>query len=134
MDKFTARREIEDTAMLLKKIMGVKTLLFRPPNGFLYNGLADYALKQKDVVVTWSLDAGDWHKRGVSVERLVSCVVERAKPGDIILMHDGGGDRSKTVQALPEIIDKLTQRGYQFVTVPEMLQIKDNELTKKPMV
>jgi chitin deacetylase len=48
-------------------------------------------------------------------------------------MHDGG-DRSKSVQALPQMIDQLTQRGYQFVTVPEMLQIKDQELTKKAMV
>lgn len=134
MDEFTARREIEDTDRILKKITGVKTFLFRPPNGFLYNGLADYALKQKDVVVIWSVDAGDWHNHGVSVERLVSCVVERVKPGDIILMHDGGGDRSKTVQALPKIIDQLAQRGYQFVTVPEILQLKDQELTKKPMV
>jgi len=133
MDEFTAKREIEDTAMLLKKTTGVKTNLFRPPNGFLYNGLADYALKHKEVVVTWSVDSGDWHKRGVSVERLVNYVVEQAKPGAIILMHDGGGDRTKTVQALPKIIERLTQRGYKFVTVPEMLQMKDQELTKKPI-
>jgi len=132
MDEFTAMREIEDTAMLLQKTTGVKTELFRPPNGFLYNGLADYALQRKDVVVTWSVDSGDWHKSGLSVEWLVKRVVEKAKPGAIILMHDGGGDRSKTVQALPKIISQLMQRGYTFVTVPEMLQIKDKELTKKP--
>ncbi len=132
MDEFTAMREIEDTAILLKTTIGVKTDLFRPPNGFLYNGLADYALQRKDVVVTWSVDSGDWHKSGLSVEGLIKRVVEKAKPGAIILMHDGGGDRSKTVQALPEIIKQLTQRGYTFVTVPEMLQMKDKELTKKP--
>ena len=131
MDEFTAMREIEDTASLITATTGVKTHLFRPPNGFLYNGLADYALKQKYVVVAWSIDSGDWHKHGVSAERLVKRVVEKAKPGAIILMHDGGGDRSKTVQALPQIIDQLTQRGYQFVTIPEMLQMKDKEFTKK---
>jgi chitin deacetylase len=46
-------------------------------------------------------------------------------------MHDGGGDRSKTVQALPQIIDQLTQHGYHFVTIPEMLQMKDKEFAKK---
>ncbi|HEY9612173.1 polysaccharide deacetylase family protein [Allocoleopsis sp.] len=132
MDEFTAMREIEDTAMLLQKTTGVKTELFRPPNGFLYNGLADYALKHKDVVVTWSVDSGDWQKGSLSVEWLVKRVVEKAKPGAIILMHDGGGDRSRTVKALPKIISQLMQRGYTFVTVPEMLQIKDKELTKKP--
>lgn len=71
--------------------------MVRPPNGFLYNGFADYALKHKEVVVTWSVDSGDWQKGGLSVEWLVKRVVEKAKPGAIILMHDGGGDRSKTV-------------------------------------
>lgn len=75
------------------------------------------------MVASWPVDAGDWHKRGVSIERLVSCVVERAKPGHIIFRHDGGSDRSKTVQTLPEMIDQLTQIGYEFVTVPDMLHI-----------
>ncbi|HEY9673632.1 MAG TPA: polysaccharide deacetylase family protein [Waterburya sp.] len=131
MDEFTAMREIEDTASLITATTGVKTHLFRPPNGFLYNGLADYALKQKYVVVAWSIDSGDWHKHGLSAEGLVKRVVGKARPGAIILMHDGGGDRSKTVQALPQIIDQLTQHGYHFVTIPEMLQMKDKEFAKK---
>jgi peptidoglycan/xylan/chitin deacetylase (PgdA/CDA1 family) len=132
MSEFTATREIEDTAMLLQEVTGVKTYLFRPPHGFLYNGLADYALNHKQVVVTWSIDSGDWHKHGISVEGLVNRVVENAKPGAIVLLHDGGGDRSKTVQALPQMIDQLRKRGYDFVTVPELLQMKDREFAQKP--
>jgi chitin deacetylase len=45
-------------------------------------------------------------------------------PGAIVLLHDGGGDRSHTVQALPKIIAALRQRGYRFLTVPELLGIK----------
>jgi hypothetical protein len=48
---FAAAREIEDTTSLLYETTDPKTTLLRPPNGFLNNGLADYALKQKDVVV-----------------------------------------------------------------------------------
>jgi chitin deacetylase len=105
------------------EVTGVKTSLFRPPNGFLNNGLVDYALKRKDSVVLWSVDSGDWRGSRVTVEALVNRVVEGVKPGGIVLMHDGGGDRSRTVQALPKIIDELTQRGYEFVSVPELLQM-----------
>lgn len=120
---FAAAREIEDTASLLYETTGPKTTLFRPPNGFLNNGLADYALKQKDVVVLWSIDSGDWRKRGVSVEALINHVLKNAKPGAIVLMHDGGCDRSLTMQALPKIIDGLEERGYKFLAVPELLQM-----------
>ncbi|NET48491.1 MAG: polysaccharide deacetylase family protein, partial [Merismopedia sp. SIO2A8] len=48
---------------------------------------------------------------------------KQAQSGGIILLHDGGGDRSKTVRALPTMITELKQRGYKFVTVPELLEI-----------
>lgn len=56
------------------------------------------------------------------------------KPGGIILMHDGGGDRSRTVQALSKIIEELTNRGYKFVSVPELLQIQELDSKAKPTV
>ena len=74
------------------------------------------------MVVLWSINSGDWRRHGVSVEQLINKVVATAKPGAIVLMHDGGGERSRTVQALPKIIDELTAGGYEFVTVPELLE------------
>lgn len=127
MMEFTAAREIDDTARLLYKTTGVLTSLFRPPNGFLNNGLANYALKQKDVVVLWSVDSHDWLGSRISVEQLVNNIVNKVTPGGIVLMHDGGGDRSRTVQALPTIIKELTQQGYKFVTVPELLETQGSE-------
>lgn len=123
MTEFTATREIEDTAMLMYETTGVKTSLFRPPNGFLNNGLADYARKRKDAVVLWTVDSGDWRGSRVSAEDMIKQVVEKATPGGIVLMHDAGGDRSRTVRALPKIIEELTLRGYKFVTVPELLEM-----------
>ncbi len=123
MNDFTATHEIEDTATLIYETTGVKTSLFRPPNGFLYNGLVDYAQKRKDAVILWSVDSDDWRGQKVSVDHIVDKVLDNVQPGTIILMHDGGGDRSHTVQALPKIIEEITQRGYEFVTVPELLQI-----------
>ena len=49
-------------------------------------------------------------------------VLSSTHNGSIILMHDGGGDRSETVAALPTIITTLEQRGFQFVTIPHMIQ------------
>jgi peptidoglycan/xylan/chitin deacetylase (PgdA/CDA1 family) len=125
MNQFTAIREVEDTSALIYKTTGVKTSLFRPPNGFLNNGLAAYARRLQDAVVLWSVDSGDWRGHRVSVRGLVNQVIEKARPGGIVLMHDGGGDRSKTVEALPKIIEELAQRGYKFVTVPELLRMQN---------
>jgi len=128
MDATTAAREIESTAEIIYKTTGVKTSLFRPPGGFLNNGPAGYAKQHKYAVMIWSADSRDWFYRLASPSILVRNVLKEAKPGGIVLMHDGGGDRSKTVKALPEIIDGFRQRGYKFVTVPELLELKDKEL------
>ena len=48
-----------------------------------------------------------------------------AQPGGIVLMHDGGGDRSHTVKALPEIINRFRKQGYSFVTVPQLLEMQE---------
>lgn len=123
MDTATAKSEIERTNELIYKTTGVKTSLFRPPGGVLNNGLAAYAKSQKDAVIMWSQTSADTDPRAKS-QVFVKNVLRDAKPGSIVLMHDGGGDRQRTVQALPEIISKLKQQGYRFVTVPELLEMQ----------
>lgn len=125
MDEATAKSEIERTSDLIYKTTGVKTQLFRPPGGVLNNGLATYAKSQKNAVIMWSLTSADTDPRA-KAEVFVKNVVKGAKPGYIVLMHDGGGDRRRTVQALPQIISGLKQQGYKFVTVPELLEMKLN--------
>ncbi|WP_414753136.1 polysaccharide deacetylase family protein [Anabaena sp. CCY 9910] len=123
MNEATAKSEIERTSDLIYKTTGVKTHLFRPPGGVLNNGLAAYAKSQKNAVVMWSLTSADTDPRA-KPEVFVKNVVKGAKPGYIVLMHDGGGDRQRTVKALPQIISGLKQQGYKFVTVPELLEMK----------
>ncbi len=120
MSQSVAAEEIEDTAALIYQITGVKTSLFRPPGGMLNNGLAAYARQQNYTVVMWSADANDYR---ASVEAIATNVLRQVKSGAIVLLHDGGGDRGNTVEALPTIIETLKMQGYQFVTVPELLQI-----------
>ncbi|WP_313888527.1 polysaccharide deacetylase family protein [Nostoc spongiaeforme] len=121
MDAATAKKEIDRTSDLIYKTTGVKTTLFRPPGGFLNNGLAAYAKSQKYSVVMWSLTSADTDPRA-KPQAFVKNVLKGAKPGAIVLMHDGGGDRHRTLEALPQIITGLKQQGYRFVTIPELLQ------------
>ena len=127
MDKATAASEINRTADIIYKTTGAKTTLFRPPGGFLKNGLADYAKSQKYAVMMWSEESGDAERHSPQVPGMVKNVLKSAKPGAIVLMHDGGGNRSRTVKALPQIIDSLKAQGYRFVTIPELLEIQAQE-------
>jgi peptidoglycan-N-acetylglucosamine deacetylase len=125
MSPQVAANEIERTTDLIYKTTGVKTTMFRPPGGIMHNGVADYARNRKYGIILWSSDSNDYSRP--PVPRLISNVMREAKPGGIVLMHDGGGNRSNTVAALPEIISTFRKQGYKFVTVPELLEIQDKE-------
>jgi peptidoglycan/xylan/chitin deacetylase (PgdA/CDA1 family) len=71
------------------------------------------------LMVLWSADTQDYLQPGVAT--IVQRALEGAQPGAILLMHDGGGNRSQTIAALPAIITGLRARGYRLVTVPELL-------------
>jgi peptidoglycan/xylan/chitin deacetylase (PgdA/CDA1 family) len=93
--------------------------LFRPPYGS-YNAATMRELRALHLLmVLWSVDTEDYLQPAVT--RIVERAVAGAQPGGIVLMHDGGGDRSQTVAALPTIIKQLRARGYSLVTVPELL-------------
>jgi peptidoglycan-N-acetylglucosamine deacetylase len=93
--------------------------LFRPPYG-LWNSTTLALLHQyRMLMVLWTVDTSDYRRPGI--QAIVDSVVSGARPGAIILMHDGGGDRAQTAAALPRIIATLRARGYRFVTVPKLL-------------
>ncbi len=115
--------EVTRTDALFQSVYGGPTALFRPPFGNLDNGVATQALAQHDAVIMWSVDPKDWNTPGTS--SIVNTVINGATPGGIVLLHDGGGDRSQTIAALPQIITTLRSRGYRFVTVPELLAARD---------
>ncbi|WP_040957646.1 polysaccharide deacetylase family protein [Planktothrix agardhii] len=119
-----AAEEIESNNKLIEEVTGVESPLFRPPGGVLDNGLLDYAFKQNHVNILWSVDSQDWK---ASSDKIIDNVLKQAKSGGIILMHDGGGNRSATIKALPIVIKKLKEQGYTFVTVPELLKLADQK-------
>ncbi|XZN92047.1 MAG: polysaccharide deacetylase family protein [Microcoleus sp.] len=126
MDAATAADEIDRTAKLIYETTGVKTTYFRPPGGVLNNGLAKYAKEHNYSVVMWSVTSADTDPRA-QPEAFVENVLKGAKPGAIVLMHDGGGDRSRTIKALPDMIAGLKKQGYRFVTIPELLEMPEQQ-------
>ena len=127
----TTLKRIEDemhkTNDIIYSITGFKPILFRPVGGLYTDGMIDVAVKNGYTVVMWSWhqDTEDWKDPGVS--KIVNKVLTGTKPGDVILFHDGGSDRTQTVEALKEILPVLKEQGYQFVTISEMLKIKQDK-------
>ncbi len=68
----------------------------------------------------WTKDSEDWRRPGA--EAIVRNCTASNHPGDIILLHDGGGDRTQDIEALPQIIANLKAKGYRFVTLTELLK------------
>jgi peptidoglycan-N-acetylglucosamine deacetylase len=66
----------------------------------------------------WNLDTNDW--RPISAEEIAQRIVEKVRPGFIVQMHDGGGDRRRTAEALRLALPALVDRGYAFVTLDEI--------------
>lgn len=92
--------------------------VMRAPGGNFFGDLVWTLQPYITAEVGWNVDTEDWRRPGVDaiVER-----IESAQPGDVILMHDGGGDRSQTVEALRQALPVLKEKGYRFVTVDELL-------------
>lgn len=123
--------ELNATQRLFEALTGHSMRLFRAP----YFGDAEpttadelvpieIAQKMGYLSVGLHVDAEDWQRPGVDaiVDNVLNAIntknVERK--GQVVLLHDGGGERSQTIAALPRIIDSLRAQGYQFVTVSEL--------------
>lgn len=94
-------------------------VLMRPPYGSFDQSTLQVLRAERMLMVLWSADTSDYIRPGVS--KIIYTAVSGAQPGAIILMHDGGGDRSETVAALPRIIVRLRQRGFRLVTVSQLI-------------
>ncbi|MFI5042745.1 MAG: polysaccharide deacetylase family protein, partial [Acidimicrobiales bacterium] len=68
-------------------------------------------------VVVWDMDPQDWRLPGAT--SIAGDVISYARPGSMVLLHDGGGDRSQTVAALEQIVPTLTRLGYTFAAIPD---------------
>jgi peptidoglycan-N-acetylglucosamine deacetylase len=106
--------QLSTTSTAIQQATGISPTLFRPPYGALNAMVTRTAAQLGLSPVLWNIDTLDWTRPGVNA--IVSSVLDHAVNGSIVLMHDGGGDRSETIQALPQIISGLRARGFAFVT------------------
>ncbi len=111
--------DLATTSGLIRAATHFQPCLFRPPGGALDSAVLVAAGEAGMRTVTWDVDPADWTNPGSGA--VYSRVVGAVQPGSIVLMHDGGGNRSGTLAALPAIIDTLRARGYRFATVTELL-------------
>jgi peptidoglycan-N-acetylglucosamine deacetylase len=112
-------REFLEGAEAIERAAGVRPVLVRPPHGRRAADLVELAERAECATVLWSLDSGDTVFFDAS--RVAREVVDRARPGDIVLMHDGAAARPATTASTSVILDELGRQGYAFVTVSELL-------------
>lgn len=127
------RTELESTTRVLETITGTRPLLYRPPSladieprtvagasAFARAGELGY------LVVDADIDPRDWEQ--LDATRLIDDTMSQASDGGVILLHDGGGNRSTTVRALPEIIARLRARGIEIVPLAELVKKRREEV------
>lgn len=104
--------EVADTAAVLGDL---DHGCLRPPYGALNKTVRAGAAEQGYQLVMWTIDPRDWARPGAAA--IAQRVIGRAHDGGIVVMHDGGGDRSQTVAALEAILTQLGAQGYQFAAL-----------------
>jgi peptidoglycan/xylan/chitin deacetylase (PgdA/CDA1 family) len=114
--------EIEKTDKLLQEL-GVKqdSISFRPPWGRRFVVLSYLLSQMHKKLIMWDVDSQDYEKTHTA-EEIANRVIDNVRSGSIVVMHDGGGDRSKTVAATEIIVKSLQSKGYAFKTVSELLK------------
>lgn len=118
-DLLPSGSNIRHATRTITEVTGFRPCLFRPPYGAVSGSLKKSAKDDDMKVVNWDVDTTDWKLPGSAA--IASTIVHQSRSGSIVLMHDGGGPRSGTVDALADAIGGLRKRGFEFVTVSELL-------------
>ncbi len=114
--------ELEQTATAIRKATGFTPCLWRAPYGATDPRLESLARGLGFLTIMWNIDPRDWALPGVGA--IYSNVIANARNGAIVIQHFGGGPRYETLAALPQEIKTLRARGYQFVTVAQLLGLR----------
>ena len=107
--------QIDQAQAEIRLVTGVTPACLRPPYDAWDGGVLDQVAQDGLTTMSYSVDSRDWTLPGARA--IVANVVDAAFPGAVVDMHDGGGPRNETVEALPQVIDGLRARGYSFVAI-----------------
>lgn len=108
--------QVSKTRALLTDILGEGDYWLRPPYGIVDRSVEQWA---DGPLILWSVDPEDWKYQ--DADRIVDCVTRQVEDGDIILMHD---IYDTSVDAALRIVDELLDRGYCFVTVEQLMDLR----------
>jgi len=112
------RDDINRAQDLIEDASGVRPKWIRPPYGAVNNDVFERFAAEELNVALWNIDPRDWLRPGA--DYIAEHVIEHARSGAVVVLHDGGGDRSQTVEATRAIVETLTEDGFEFVTVERM--------------
>lgn len=112
------RKQVRRTTTLIENATGERPRWFRAPGGAVDAQVRSIVEAEGMTIAHWTIGTGDWKNLGS--QRIVDIVDRKVKPGAIVLLHDGGGTREDTIEALPGIIERLRDKGYRFVTLEEL--------------
>jgi len=128
-------KEIRDAEKVIKNVTGQTTRYFRPPKAWLTAKEKRKIGEMGYKTVLWTLNSKDWVT--FDDKYIVKYILRHIKPGDIILFHDSGGvfateggDRHETVRTIAQLVEKLREKGYRFVTITELLNMKGEQKLK----
>jgi len=113
------KKQLYDTIAAIAKVTGTVSLMFRPPYGYINKKVEKIALKLGLAIIIWSVDPKDWDSQ--DADAVYKAIMDEVKDGDIVLSHDV---YESTAEAMSRIIPELIEKGYQLVTVSELLHHK----------
>lgn len=121
MSRRTIAQEIMDTQALLPP--GCQPRFLRPPGGFLSDPVVEVAQARGLPILKWSVDPRDWATNDTAA--IETAVLDRIQDGDIVLLHDMS---QSSVDAALSIVDQLLEEDFEFVTVSELVRIRQAKL------
>jgi peptidoglycan/xylan/chitin deacetylase (PgdA/CDA1 family) len=113
------RSQLTMTGDIIQQVTGKRPIFFRPPYGSLNAQVLTQVNQLGLTTFIWSDGSLDWTPIGPAA--IIQQVLSTVSNGAIILMHDGGGDRSRTLAALPSIIEGLQARHFRLVTLDQLV-------------
>ncbi len=114
------REQVEKARTAIESAVGYAPSYIRPPGGNIDVKGIEAAGTLADGYIGWTVDPHDYELPGA--DAIAESILNQVSPGSIVLLHDGGGDRTQTIEAIKTVIPKLQSEGYTFVTIDELVQ------------
>lgn len=112
--------ELHSTSAAIEQVCGTRPRLFRPPYGLDGLTAVPIAAELGMTTVRWTANPRDWEEKGAQL--VADGIMAGARPGAVLVLHDGGPGREATIEALEATVPRLRADGYSFVTLSETLE------------